>query len=296
MHRNYTFCKKQFSFSYSLDNLDTVCTDNLIDAIDLTSLSIFEELKNNNLESVALCLSGIDSELIADSLYRNKIPTEYYFLHILGINDNSLDLVKNISIKYDTKLNLVTIFPSVIKEYSLENFHKNFVCFPTYSTVPYLLEKIPRNQYTIVGEGDIEKTDILRYLKIFNNKVNKYDKNFFYIPIHLSEISYKKTLETNGKLGETNFFSRNFNVWYHLLKDKRLITNEKFYYDPKTVLLKELTKGKFLSPIKTLNYDNFQSIDYIMNDLRKIGQGFNNWHPYIGDVVKISKDLIFSSI
>ena len=88
MKREFTFSNTDCSFSYQISDFDKITTKDFFEAIDLTNTEIFDEIKQKNLSSVALLLSGIDSEMIANSLYNLKIPTEHYFFHILGVNDH----------------------------------------------------------------------------------------------------------------------------------------------------------------------------------------------------------------
>ena len=302
MKRDFTFSNTDCSFSYQISDFDKITTKDFFEAIDLTSTEIYDEMKQKNISSVALLLSGIDSEMIANSLYNLKIPTEHYFFHITGVNDHLKELVESISKKYDTKLNIFESTLDEVLNYTLNNFHKNYIAYPLYSAIPFFMDRIPNNQYIIIGEGDLEKRDLVKYFKIYEKKANTDDQTF-YIPMHLCEITYRMALDNANKIGESNFYSRNFNLWYHILKDNRLITNEKYYYDPKTVLINEIKAEKqLLSPIKTINFsttktnnDNLVKYNSIMAQLKEIGHQNTNWNHYIGDLVSVPKDLVFSN-
>jgi hypothetical protein len=292
MKREFTFSKTDCSFSYQVSDFDKITTKDFFEAIDLTNTQIFDEMKQKNISSVALLLSGIDSEMIANSLYNLKIPTEHYFFHITGVNDYSKELVESISKKYDTKLNVFEASLDDVLNYTLNNFYENYIAFATYAAIPFFIDKIPNDRYIIIGEGDLEKRELTKNFTIYENKKNKDDEQFFCIPMHLTQTTYKTTLDNANKVGETSFYTRNFNLWHHILKDNRLITNEKYYYDPKTVLIKEmLISKKFLSPIKTLN---FLAKCNIKSKLQEIGHQNIHWNHYIGDLVRIPKDLVFS--
>ena len=302
MKRDFTFSNTDCSFSYQISDFDKITTKDFFEAIDLTSTEIYDEMKQKNISSVALLLSGIDSEMIANSLYNLKIPTEHYFFHITGVNDHLKELVESISKKYDTKLNIFESTLDEVLNYTLNNFHKNYIAYPLYSAIPFFMDRIPNNQYIIIGEGDLEKRDLVKYFKIYEKKANTDDQTF-YIPMHLCEITYRMALDNANKIGESNFYSRNFNLWYHILKDNRLITNEKYYYDPKTVLINEIKAEKqLLSPIKTINFsttrtnnENLVKYNSIMAQLKEIGHQNTNWNHYIGDLVSVPKDLVFSN-
>ena len=302
MKRDFTFSNTDCSFSYQISDFDKITTKDFFEAIDLTSTEIYDEMKQKNISSVALLLSGIDSEMIANSLYNLKIPTEHYFFHITGVNDHLKELVESISKKYDTKLNIFESTLDEVLNYTLNNFHKNYIAYPLYSAIPFFMDRIPNNQYIIIGEGDLEKRDLVKYFKIYEKKANTDDQTF-YIPMHLCEITYRMALDNANKIGESNFYSRNFNLLYHILKDNRLITNEKYYYDPKIVLINEIKAEKqLLSPIKTINFsttktnnDNLVKYNSIMEQLKEIGHQNTNWNHYIGDLVSVPKDLVFSN-
>jgi hypothetical protein len=142
-----------------------------------------------------------------------------------------------------------------------------------------------------VGEGDLEKDSVNKYLTIYNKKITNYDSSMFYIPIHLTEIAYQQSLNFYKKSGEMNFYSRIFDSWYHILNSNKLRTNGKFFYDPKSILLADLVKMNFVSPLKTLNFENMKLADTIITLLKNKGSA--NWDPYIGDVVLVPKNLIY---
>ena len=82
MNRIYTFDKNTKKFSYRIDDFDKVTTDTFFDAVDKTVKDIKKEMTALGLEKIGLCLSGIDSELIAHYIHLNDIPVEYFFFHI----------------------------------------------------------------------------------------------------------------------------------------------------------------------------------------------------------------------
>lgn len=294
MKRIYNFDPTTFKFSYSLDKIDDITTANFIDAIDLACNKLKDTIKNNNCNTIALFLSGVDSELIARSLHLHRIPTEYYFLHILKVNKSDLILVRKIAERYNTKLNVITIeFSELLNNISVENFNIHKVCFPTYASVPYLIKHIPDDYYIVIGEGDIEKTNDKKYSKLFNKKITNYDPNYLYIPMHLSEISYTLSIDYYKKKGEGNFFSTDFNLWYHILSSTELISNGKYHYDPKTNFLQTIKdRLNLLSPIKTLNFENQFYWKLLFDQLYNYGTSIPNWSNEIGDIAKIHKDYL----
>jgi hypothetical protein len=293
MNRKWSLTE-DFKFTYNLTEFDTVDTNNYVEAIEKTVKLVRDDFTKLNLHKVALCLSGSDSELIAHFLHKNFIPTEYFFLDINGINSVELDLCKKIAAKYNTKLNVISITEhDLLNTIIYENFHITHVCWPTYVTLPYLIKQIPSDFYIITGEGDIEK-GWPRYLKIYEQKIKTHDDNYFYIPVHLTEISYSLSMSYYGKNGESNFYSRCFDIWYHILKDPRLITDGKCMFDPKTNIISEIrTQLNLLSPSKTMNYQTGYEVRMkIRKKIIEYGQTFPGWDPIIGDVIQIPKFII----
>lgn len=284
---------EDFKFTFNLAEFDVVDTPDYLSAVDKTVKVVRDDFTKLNLEKVALCLSGSDSELIAHYLHKNDIPTEYFFLDIGGINPTELELCKKISAKYNTKLNVISItLPELLDTLIYENFHITHVCWPTYVTLPSLIKQIPNDFYIITGEGDIEK-GWPRYMRIYNEKIKNPDNDHFYIPAHLTEISYRLSMDYFNKHGESNFYSRCFDTWYHILRDPRLITDGKCMFDPKTNIMSSLiTELNLLSPLKTMNYDGQDVRLEIREKIIAYGKQFPGWNPFIGDIVKISKTML----
>jgi hypothetical protein len=281
---------EDFKFSYNLTEFDTVDTNNYLEAIEKTVKLVRDDFTKLNLHKVGLCLSGSDSELIAHYLHKNDIPTEYFFLDIGGINNADLELCKKISNKYNTKLNIISItINDLLSTLMYENFHITHVCWPTYVTLPSLIKQIPSDFYIITGEGDIEK-GWDRYLIIYDNKIKNPDSTYFYIPVHLTEISYRLAMDHYGKKGESNFYSRCFDTWYHILRDPRLITDGKCMFNPKTNIISDIRKQlNLLSPEKTMNYEGQEVRFKLRERIIGYGKNFSGWDPFIGDVIIIPK-------
>jgi hypothetical protein len=284
-----------FQFSYEVNNFDTIDTVDYLDAIDKASKLIREDYTKVNLSKVGLCLSGTDSELIARSFHKLNIPVEYFFLDIDGINSVELALCQKIAERYQTKLNVVSITKEdLLNNIIYENFDITYVLYPTYVTMPVLIKNIPDDFYIVAGEGDIEK-GWPRYLLLYDEKVKEHDNNYFYIPAHLTEVSYRLTIDHYKKHGESNFYSRCFDTWYHLLKDDRLVTDGKCLYDPKEVILAQLSNELgLLSPLKTMNYEHQLSLrQEIKRRLFEYAKPLVGWKPEIGDIIKVPKALVY---
>lgn len=283
-----------FNFDFKLSNFDRITTTDYLDSIDKTVKIISDEMSALNLNKVGLCLSGVDSELIAHYLSINDVITEYFFLDIDGTNSDDLILCQNIAKKYNNKLNVISItIDQLLEEIIYTNFDITNVCWPTYVTIPTLIQHIPKEYYIITGEGDLEKDSEDRYSKIYQNKIKVHNPDNFYIPVHLTEVAYTRAMIHYEKHGESNFYSRCFDSWYHILKDNRLITNDRYLYDPKLNIVNAFAREKsLLSPIKTLNYTDPVLKKNIISRLLQYGNKFPGWNPYIGDIITIPRNMI----
>jgi hypothetical protein len=295
MKRSYDYIKENSEFSYKISNFDTVTTSDYFEAVDKSLEDIFQEMDHLNLHKIAICLSGIDSEIIAQRLLKYKKHVEYFFLHVQDINDEHKVLMEKIAENHKVKINIITTTLDFIKNsFSQEVFEFCQMTMATYISIPYLIKNIPNDFYIIIGEGDLEKSNIDKYRTIFNNRISDPKKDEIYVPLHLSEIIYSLSLKKYNKHGESNFYSRKFDTWYHILKDNRLITNYRFFYDPKSDLIHELCGKNFVSPLKTLNYIPIKHRDIIRGFHHTLSmQASRNWNFSIGDIVTIPKDLVF---
>lgn len=295
MDRIFNYDKDNSNFSYSIKNFDKITTSDYFEAVDKSIEDIFDEMKTLKIDKIALCLSGIDGEIIAKRLLKYQRHVEYFFLHIVGINDNHKTIIEQVAESHKIKLNVITTtFDFILNDYCQEVFEYCEVTMATYISIPYLIKCIPDDFYIIVGEGDLEKSDANKYRKIFHSKIKNPRSDKIYVPLHLTEIIYNLSLKNYGKHGESNFYSRKFDTWYHVLKDNRLITNYRFYYDPKADLIYDLCGKDFICPIKTLNYtfgDHWNLMKNIHSKLEPLSS--KNWSFVIGDVITVEKELVF---
>lgn len=285
---------KKLEFTYRLENFDTITTENYIEAVDKTTASIIDNMTRLCFKKVGLCLSGMDSEIILRSLIKHDIDVECFFLLIENHNLEDLELVKKLTAIYSKPLHVVSLSLSDLLDFHIyRNFLITKVCWPTYVSVPSLIEQIPIDYFIIIGEGDLEKNNNFRYERIFYNHIKSIDTRAFYIPISLTEISYQLSFDYFNRQGEANFFSRIFDTWYHVLRNPLLKTNRKYYYDPKEYFMADLAKvNNYHSPLKTLNYKQ-QNLKYsIMKNLYEFGQGIKHWDPFKGNIITIPESLI----
>ena len=295
MDRNFIYEKDEALYSYIIDNFDDINTDSFFEAVDKSLEDIFLEMEYFSLSKIAICLSGIDGEIIGQRLLKYKKDVEYFFLYIQGINEDHKKIVEEIAFRHKVKLNIVPVsFDYIRDEFCHEVFDFCQVTMLTYVTIPYLIKSIPNDYYIIIGEGDLEKSDANKYRKIFDKNITNPSREMIYVPMHLTEIIYSLSLKRYGKYGESNFYSRKFDTWYHVLKDNRLITNFRFYYDPKSDFVYEICKNDFVSPIKTLNYTIDKHWNLMVDLHQKLERtACKNWSFFLGSMVAIPKDLVF---
>lgn len=287
-------------FTYKIHTFNQVTTSDYIEAIDKTVLDLHSKMINLGLEKFGLALSGIDSELIANSIHRLKLPVEYFFLHVESINDDDLSLVNKIALRHDVKLNIVPLsLRDIYWSIPFEIFKLCPVFFPGYLINASIIKFIPEEFFIIVGEGDLEKSSVSKYIHIYNNNIIEHNNDYFYLPIHLSEILFQKCMIHFGKKGESNFYSVNFDTWYHILKDKNLRTNGKFYYDPKSKLIFNYYKHVcfYAEKTDTLNLGSKKHAIINKTIINTLFQyNVSSIPKYQGVLVEIPKDIVYTNL
>lgn len=151
-------------------------------------------------KSLAICISGRDSEVIARAAAQAGIPAKLYFLRMWGVNDWQLPIVEDIA--RDTQQELVVVYldrDHFFLEVMLRSFNLMHVYKPTYLCLPYLFENIPHHELIVLGEGDVSK-DNQNYEKFFPAGSQG-------VPIMSTEIAYRVWAQANGRHGEYYFHS-----------------------------------------------------------------------------------------
>jgi hypothetical protein len=112
-------------------------------------------------KTIALCYTGgVDSELIARLLHRLGLPFEMYFLDIWGLNSAAfLHWSKPFEQEIGKKVRIVKLAkPYFYEEHSLRMFEELGCEYPSYLALTYLFEKIPGDEFIVVGDGDLNRT------------------------------------------------------------------------------------------------------------------------------------------
>ncbi len=214
------FENTEFFFKYDFDH-------------EIISLDLKTEIKNaliriheKSKKSLAICVGGADSEIIAREAADLDLPAEIYFLSLWGINGVALEKVRMLSKEIGYKLNVVNLsreeaFDSVIPD----NFNKLQAEKPTYLCLPYLLNQIPKEMFIVGGEGDPQKSG--KDYEWLAREDGLYDG----LPISITELWYRQWAITNNRDCDMYFYSSTQGLiksyFYHPLlvkKDKRIDT------------------------------------------------------------------------
>lgn len=171
-------------------------------------------------KTLAICVGGADSEIIARESAYLGLPAEIYFLSMWGINKASLSKVEDLSKELGYKLNVITLsreeaFESVIPT----NFSKLQAEKPTYLCLPFLFGQIPPEMFIVGGEGDPQKSG--RDYEWLANDTGLYNG----LPISITEIWYRQWAITNNRDCEMYFYSSTQELiksyFYHPLIEKK---------------------------------------------------------------------------
>lgn len=247
-------------------------------------------------QTIALCLSGgVDSELVALEMTKLGIPFEGYFLDIWGINRDVLDqYIVPLSRSLNFKLNVVR----VERDYFLEEFLKKAFCiigceFPTYLALTYLFEKIPEDQFIVVGDGDLE-TKGEAYATLNKRIMGKYlSQKGTWFPVLTSEVAYWVWAKYKNRPGSFYFFSSTPELYVSAMTDPNffnnngIIDNKEFIYE----YYPEIKRRP-----KTTNWESDPQENKIIRDkvkevARQVGLE-NLWTPLIGTAF-MAEDIFY---
>lgn len=150
--------------------------------------------------TLAICVSGRDSEIIVREAVNMNIPCKIYFLHMWDMNDWMLDIVRDIATELNVELCVVDLDEKQCMEQVIFKSYKIMPTVkPTYVCLPYLFENIPLDELIVCGEGDIAKDNPI--FKRF------YTSDSVGIPILSTEIVYRLWAQENKRYGEYYFHS-----------------------------------------------------------------------------------------
>lgn len=158
------------------------------------------KLYNKYNRTLAICVSGRDSEVIVREAVRMRVPCKIYFLQLWDMNNWMLDIVTDISKELNVKLCVVKLSEKQCMEEVIFKSYKIMPTVkPTYVCLPYLFENIPEDELIVCGEGDVAKDNPI--FKKF------YTLGSVGIPILSTEIVYRLWAQENKRYGEFYFHS-----------------------------------------------------------------------------------------
>lgn len=271
------------------DNIDFYFQyNNLYDNFDPSityKQAIINKLENIADKKIALCISGIDSEIVAREAVAQGLTPELYFLDIWGINNYMLNSVQELAKELSLNLNVVSITKDEAyfeAEESYKNFRYNK---PTYMILTYLLGKIPEDQWPVVCEGDLTKDTFLYnfYLTKFPRTENSNNG----VMITNTEIGYWLWGIKNNKPGDYYFHSSTPELITSCWNDE--LMNKEFPGTSNRAVINKLwdtSKFKFVS--KTTNWDVHHDENKLLR--KHIQKKFNLIHKdkILYDIVDIS--------
>lgn len=223
------------SFQYSLTNLDQITTTNLDQAMRKAAKLTKQKIESLGLKKVAICLSGMDGELILHYLINEGVHVECWTNNIEGIEPDMLIKTLAVCQKYNVSHHIINISTNELLNSDIL-FEINEKCFAKhypYVTHPIAIKNIPDDYYIILGNGTLERTSP-KYERIIVLNLDKdFDlKNNYYIPIDgYSQVVMELALKAYNKQGDSLWYSSCWDLWYHTLKHHALHTNGFSYYD-----------------------------------------------------------------
>ena len=194
-------------FDYKLASSQNFIFDYMIPP-DLTFLDYQTEVGNALIKiyqkykkTLAICVSGRDSEIILREAVSLGIPCKIYFLDFWGINRWMREVVEDISKELSVELIVVSLTEQqCMEEVIFESYKIMSILKPTYLCIPYLFKHIPVEEFIIAGEGDLAKDN-----PAYNKFIPSHITNG--IPILSSEIVYRIWAQENKRYGEFYFHS-----------------------------------------------------------------------------------------
>jgi hypothetical protein len=184
-----------FRFDYEIP-FDIVFTDYQTEVRN-GLIKIYQKYK----KTLAICVSGRDSEIILREAVYLGIPCKIYFLDFWGINQWMRKVVEDLSKELSVELIVVSLTEQqCMEEVIFDSYKIMSTLKPTYLCIPYLFKNIPADEFIVAGEGDLAKDN-----PVYNTFMPKNLTNG--IPILSSEIVYRIWAQKNERYGEFYFHS-----------------------------------------------------------------------------------------
>lgn len=242
-------------------------------------------------QSIALAFAGgIDSQLIALNLKKLSIPFELYFLDIWGLNQSEFERQAMPFAKtHGLKLHKISLDRDFFYEQqSLRLFEAFGLEQPTYLALSYLFEKIPRDQFIVVGDGDFHRSGPL--FEFIASKYRKPDSSLV-LPFSCQSVYFYLWAHHENRNGEFYFFSSTPELISAMLNHPKFIYQYPFS-STREVIWHEFPDIPKLG--KTTNWDSPQGIKESrwirswLSSYSKTSKCLNGWIPAKGALVDLS--------
>ena len=233
-------------------------------------------------KKLAICVSGVDSELVLREAVSMGLNVEIFFLRFWDINEYIERPVTELSIELGVPLNIIEISSQAALSYAIETYKHCRVNKPTYLLVQYLLDNIDESFYPIVCEGDMNKDYVLYdfYIKEHGNTIPA--GNF--IMMGNTEITYWLWAIRNNREGDYYFLSSTPELVTSAWHDDALIRNMPGL-DNRSTLIKYWNTSNFRFNTKTTNWETHYSQNESMRESIKNAYA-------IPDLYEISYDIL----
>lgn len=219
---DYTLTNKQiFKFDYEIP-IETKFSDYKTEV-----RSALSKIYSSHNKTLAICVSGADSEVIAREAVYLGIPCKIYFLNLWDNNKVIRETVELLSKELNVECVVVNLSQEqCFDEVIVENFRLMQVPRTTYLCLPYLFKHIPSNEFIIVGEGDLAKGH-------FNFALSASNFPKTGIPMLATEILYRVWAQEYNRYGEYYFHSSTPSLILSAYNNKNIHKEHPFIYTDK---------------------------------------------------------------
>lgn len=217
---------RDFKFEYILDSNENTEPD-----IKKAVQNALTRLHDISGMTLAICVGGADSEIIAREAAAINIPFEIYFLNLWDTNAKSMEKVVMLGNELGVKVNIVYLSKEDAYNNVLPNNYMSLQAEkPTYMCLPYLFSKIPETMYIVGGEGDPQKSG--KDYEPYTDEDGRYPG----LPISATEVFYRQWALENQRASEMYFYASTQELiksyYYHpLLKNSDMCINTRELVD-----------------------------------------------------------------
>lgn len=220
--------------------------------------------------TLAICVGGADSEIIAREAKAVGIPFEIYFLNLWDINLVSQTKVLRLAEELNVKCNVIFLSKEVaFNDVIPANYAMLQADKPTYLCLPYLFEQIPESMLIVCGEGDPQKSGP-SYEPFANT-----DGSYSGLPISITEVFYRQWALINNRACEAYFYASTPEM-IHAYLNHPLLSNSNKCINTRTLVDSEY--GNLLFKYKTTNWEDIEKENY---KIRMFVNGINSENKFL---------------